>query len=79
MQTKDIESFVKREPFKPFRLNLDDGRVIAVKHREAIAYFPGGRTVVVMQPDGFTDHIDLLHVVSIDYRPVGNGKRKKSA
>lgn len=85
MQVQDIQQALREEPFSPFYLRLDDGRAIRVAHREAVALTPKGRSIVVMQQDGSTDRIDILHIVSIDSRSGGtgrsatNGKRRKSA
>ena len=84
MQVQDIARHRRAQPFKPFWLHLSDGRFIAVRHSECVAWFPGQNTVPVMQPDGEWDTIDMRHVVSVDDRPSPNGngahkKRRKSA
>jgi hypothetical protein len=65
-----IERFrdaMRAEPFIPFRVNLADGRSIPVIHPDFVAWNPGGRTVVVIQPDDSCQHIDLLLVTSLEF------------
>ncbi|MEM6329836.1 MAG: hypothetical protein AAF790_06260 [Planctomycetota bacterium] len=63
-------------PFKPFNLHLADGRSIPVKHRDFMMAPPKGRRVVVAQPDGSLNIIDLLQVTDIELAPPKNGRRK---
>jgi hypothetical protein len=60
-----------RQPFKPFRLSLADGRTFEVPHPEVLARpvkvgEKYGRTITVYDDDGLAHWIDLLMVVSID-------------
>jgi hypothetical protein len=85
MRVDDIRTYHRKQPFRPFVLHLSDGQKIRVAHQELIIYVEGGRTVLVMHPDGNWDAIDILHIVKIDDRAGHNGKsdskgkRRKSA
>ena len=50
--------------FRPFRLQLSNGREYVVPQRDFIAVHP--RAVVVIDPDGISHTISPLHIVSID-------------
>jgi len=78
MKTDDIRQYHFAEPFKPFTLHLSDGRKFRVAHRECLAYWPGRRTAIVFM-DGPWHAVDILHIVSIDDKPVKRSNRKKSA
>ncbi|MEK7685922.1 MAG: hypothetical protein AAB466_10920 [Verrucomicrobiota bacterium] len=56
-----------RNGFKPFTLQLSDGRSFPVPHPEFIAV--SRHAVVVMDKEGFPVSIDPLHIVSVDDRP----------
>jgi hypothetical protein len=57
----------KAQPFAPFRVNLADGRSIPVLHPEYLAWNPGGRTVIIIQPDDSWSSVDLLLVTSLEF------------
>ena len=84
MNLNEIKRAWKAEPFKPFRINLADGRSFEVNHPEFLAVFPGfERTVILALPDEqAVEHIDLLLVTSLTIRENGRAKgdgKKKSA
>lgn len=64
-------------PFQPFKLRLGDGSVVPVPHPELMAFFPGGRSVVVTSRDKL-EIIDLFLVAAIEM-PNGQGKRRRKA
>lgn len=64
------------ESFRPFTMHLADGRAIPVISREFILTVPSGRTVVVCQPDGTLNIVDLLLVTDLEMKPDGKGARK---
>lgn len=57
------------QPFHPFIMHLADGRAITVHHREFMATAPTARNVVVFQPDGRMNIIDLQLVTDIELKP----------
>lgn len=56
-------------PFQPFIIHLADGREVPVRHREFVATPPTGRTLIVVQPDGTQNIIDLLLVTDLEIKP----------
>ena len=52
-------------PFRPFILQLADGRSWRVPHRDYISMTPGGRTVIVYQEGEAFSIIDLLLVTEL--------------
>ncbi|MFN3167978.1 MAG: hypothetical protein ACE37H_13040 [Phycisphaeraceae bacterium] len=73
MTIEKIREAIKAQPFKPFFVNLADGRSFAVQHPEFIATTGQGRTIVVGDPhsDGI-ELIDLLLVTSLTF--AGDGQ-----
>jgi hypothetical protein len=67
------------QPFKPFSINMTDGRVFHVPHPEMVAILKGlERTVVLAVPgEEAVEIIDLLHVTSLSIG--GNGKPRRKA
>lgn len=80
MTIEQLRNFYEAQPFQPFVIHLADGREITVRSREYMATAPGGRTVIVYQPDDRWNVIDLLLVTDLEAIPVGkngNGARKR--
>jgi hypothetical protein len=77
MTIERIRHFLEAQPFQPFSMHLADGREIAVHHREFMAAFPSGRTVVVIQPDDTMNVIDLLLVTDVEIKSRRNGSSGK--
>jgi hypothetical protein len=75
MTVEKLEQFHKTQPFRPFRINLADGRYLDIEHPEFLARTPTGRTVVVVKPDETFEVIDLLLVTSLDQ--LNGGRRKR--
>jgi hypothetical protein len=49
--------------FRPFVVQLSDGRALLVPHRDFIALHP--KVVVVIDQDGISHTINPLHIVSL--------------
>ena len=75
MTVEQLRKVLRDQPFEPFTLRTADGKRFAVKHPEAIAISPVGRTIILMTPDGAHEIIDLLLTASIH---IGNGRAKRS-
>jgi len=67
MTLERFRDAMRAEPFFPFRVYLADGRSIRVVHPEYVAWNPGGRTAVIIQPDDSCQHVDLLLVTSLEF------------
>ena len=80
MTIEQVRHFYDAQPFKPFVMQLADGRSIPVMHREFMASAPSGRTVTVYQPDDSMNVIDLLLVTDLEIKPAANipGRRRKA-
>lgn len=66
MTAQEVDKLYKARPFRPFIVHLADGRGILVEHPEFMASSPTGRTMVVYQPDGSLDIVDIPLIVDIE-------------
>ena len=65
-------------PFKRYRLELADGKVLDVPHPEFVLINPKNpRTVVVSMPDGGFKIVDLLLVAAIHVGTVRAAAKRK--
>jgi len=73
MTIEKIKEAIRAQPFRPFFVNLTDGRSFAVQHPDFIAVTGTGRTIVIADAhsDG-TELIDLLLVTSLTF--AGDGQ-----
>ncbi len=68
MFLEELRKCIVTAPFRPFTLNVADGRRIAVVGRDFILVPPEkGRTVVVFQRDGEMDLLDSLLITGLSY------------
>jgi hypothetical protein len=72
-----LQEVYREQPFMPFVLHLADGREVPVLSPEFIMAVPTGRIVIVCQPDGRVNMIDLLLVTDFEFRPLENGHAKR--
>ena len=77
MTIDKIRQRYEARPFRPFTVHLADGREIVVEHPEFLAQAPSGRTVVVYQPIGAFNIVDLLLVTDLEVQASSNGKRRR--
>ena len=75
MTTHEIRHLQDARPFRPFTIHMADGRKVQVFHPEFMASAPAARTVVVYQPDGSFQIVDILLVTALEVRK--NGIRSK--
>ncbi len=73
MRSEDIQEFVRRQPFRPFRITLTDGRTYDVRHPEMAMV---GRSTVAIglaangQDETIYDRlvtVDLLHIMQTEH------------
>jgi hypothetical protein len=69
MAADDLQELITTVPFFPFVLSVADGRRIPVVGRESILLMPVGHNVVVCQPDGKIDLLDMALVTGASYGP----------
>lgn len=70
MQAEELKALTEINPFKPFRLNLTDGRNIDVTHPDQLLIAKSS-ALIGLNPDakGFVDGwtiVYLPHVVSVE-------------
>jgi hypothetical protein len=73
MRSEDIQQLVRREPFKPFRITLTDGRTFDVRHPEMAMV--GRTTVAIGLPANGNEEtiydrlvtVDLLHIMQTEH------------
>jgi hypothetical protein len=69
MTIEQLRTLHQARPFKPFTINLADGRAIPVLHNEFLSRSPSGRTIIVHQPDDSFELIDYLLITSLEVQP----------
>jgi len=57
------------QPFRPFTIHLDDGRVYEVKHPDFIAVSADGRAATLFDDAGGQHLLDLLHITEVYVPP----------
>jgi hypothetical protein len=73
MRSEAIQQLVRREPFKPFRITLTDGRTFEVRHPEMAMV--GRSTVAIGLPANGNEEtiydrlvtVDLLHIMQTEH------------
>jgi len=74
MIRENIRELLHREPFVPFRLVLSGGKHYDIMDPDSAALLKA--EVFVVFPDGERwAHVPLLHIVSIETRGDGEGRR----
>ena len=72
MRPEDIREFLRRQPFRPFRLTLTDGRTYDVMHPELAMVGRSSMEVGLARPgdpENIADRIislSLLHIMQIE-------------
>ena len=83
MQSTDILEYVRRKPFKPFRLTLTDGRTYEVHHPE-LAMVGFSIVVIGVPAPNSTDPVfqravtvDLAHIMEAEHLPAASSPTTK--
>ena len=66
MLDRRLAKLKNRQPFRPFAIELRDGRRLRVEACDRIARSPGGREVVVHDPAGRFQRVELADVRRVD-------------
>jgi hypothetical protein len=81
MRDKSILSYVRAEPFRPFRIVMNSGKSYDVRHPETIAV---GRDVFIYyhrqqpeQPFDDWESVSLLLVQNVEFDGPANGAAKR--
>ncbi len=73
MTTEQFRATSHLQPFRPFTIQMADGRAFHVNHPDFIAQSPSGRTVIVFQSDESYSVLDLLLMSELEVSS-GNGR-----
>ena len=65
MTKEALRKAITHEPFKPFSLNVADGRRLNVPHQDYISMHPRGRTVVVFGHDEDLEILDVMLITGL--------------
>ena len=68
MTIEQLRAVHQARPFRPFTLQLADGRSLHVPHNELLPHSPAGRTVIVYENDESFSIVDLLLVTRIEVK-----------
>ena len=80
MKAETLRRLIEATPFRPFSINLADGRALAVPHRDFISPSPNYRRLTVWHADDSADFVDLMLVLGFHMGKSRNGlgRRKPS-
>jgi hypothetical protein len=65
MKIDDVCKLLRAQPFRPFLIHFADGGRIQVKHEDFVALAPTGREMIVYQPDGDYQVVDVMLVTRL--------------
>ena len=71
MTITELRTQCDQQPFQPFVMHLADGRQVAVRHPDFVAFAPHGRSAIVYQLDGSYNVVDLLLVTDLEVNANG--------
>ena len=75
MTVEQLRSVHEANPCRPFTIHLADGQSLPVPHRDFVSMSPGGRTIIVYQPEEALRILDLNLVTQLAVEPApGNGE-----
>ncbi len=78
MKADTLRELIEANPFKPFSINLADGRALKVPHRDFISVSPNARMLTVWDQRDTANLIDLMLVIGFHVKGQSNGKTKAS-
>jgi len=76
MDIAGVREALHKQPFKPFKIRLADGRTLPVPHPDFVALT--SRRVIVAAKDSSWSVVEPLLIVSLDYG-TDRGKRSNGA
>jgi hypothetical protein len=74
MKIDQVRRLLHAQPFRPFLIHVADGGRIPVKHEDFVALAPTGREMIVYQPDGTWQVVDVVLVTRLQVQ-AKNGKK----
>ena len=73
---RNPKKLLHAQPFRAFAIHVADGGRIPVKHEDFVALAPTGREMIVYQPDGDYQVVDVLQVARVQVLTSNGGNRK---
>jgi hypothetical protein len=77
MKIEEVRKLLHTQPFRTFVIHIADGGKIPVRHEDFVALAPGGREMIVYQPDDSYQIVDVMLVTRLEVKNL-NGARKPS-
>ncbi len=78
MKIEKIRQALHAQPFRQFWVHLADGGRLRVEHEDFVALDPGGREMIIYQPDSSHHIVDVMLVTGLEVKARnGSGLRKK--
>jgi hypothetical protein len=66
MTAEMLRGFIRRQPFVPFRIHMNDARKFEIKHREFLLLPPGwSTTAIVSYPDERFEFVCIRNVTNV--------------
>jgi hypothetical protein len=66
MTIEQFRNVHQARPFRPFTINMADGRALHVPHSEFLSHSTSGRTIIVYHADDNFSIVDLLLVNEVE-------------
>ena len=79
MTVKQLKHVHGAKPFRPFTVQMGDGRSFRVDHPAFLSRSQSGRTIVVHQPDESFSVLDILLVTELEVHPPAQPSREAAA
>jgi hypothetical protein len=73
MTIERFRATLHQSPFRPFTIQMADGRTFDVDHRDFVAHSPAGQAVIVFSKDENYSVLDLLLMTELQVHS-GNGQ-----
>ena len=77
MKIDEIRKLLHAHPFKPFLIYFADGGRMRVAHEDFVAVAPTGREIIVYQPDGDYQVVDVMLVTLLQTQTKNGAKKHK--
>ncbi len=72
MTAEQLRAMREANPFRPFTIQLADGRTLDVPHRDFVSLSPSGRIFIVYQPNDAFNVVDLYLVTDLEVKAPAN-------
>jgi len=66
MTIGQFKTVLHSQPFRPFTIDVADGRVFMVKHHDFVSRSPSGRTIIVDLDEDRLSVLDLLFITAFE-------------